>query len=123
MTPIQKLKRHIIEKSEYTGEVTAENVDSTYSRLSENYAMQDMENEVREGEEETGLPSPTSRYYESKSVAAKMSDGTWIGWTYWFGGGKHGEPEAIDWMDDAVEIQCKTEMKPVNIFSLKEVSK
>ena len=109
MTPQQKLKRHIIEKSEYAGEITADNVDATYERLSENYALQDIEQEIREGEIETHIPAPFSRHYEAKSVAAKMSDGTWIGWVYWHGGGKHGEPESLDWMPDAVELDCMEE--------------
>lgn len=24
-------------------------------------------------------------------------DGTWVGWTYWYGGGKYAEPSAIPW--------------------------
>lgn len=122
MTPQQKLKRHIIEESEYVGEITADNVDSTYERLSENYALQDVEQEIREGEIETHLAAPFSRHYESKSVAAKMSDGTWIGWVYWYGGGKHGEPEAIDWMPEAVELDCMEEqvMMTKRTFTVKQ---
>jgi hypothetical protein len=53
---------------------------------------------MRGGEEETSLPCPGSRLYETKSVAAPMLDGTWVGWTYFYGGGKHGEPE-VDAVD------------------------
>ena len=59
------------------------------------------------GEIETHIRKESSRHYESKSVATKLWDGTWVGWTYWYGGGKHGEPEAIDWMDSAYFLNCE----------------
>jgi hypothetical protein len=92
--------------------VTAENVDELYEAADESY-VQDARNEVRSSGIETGLPCKGSRQYESKSVAAKMPDGSWVGWTYWYGGGKYGEPEAIDWMDDAYDLDCAEEEKVV----------
>lgn len=77
--------------------------------------------EFREGSDKTGLPSEHSRHYESRSVAAKMLDGSWVGWTYWYGGGKHGEPYAIDWMEDAYEVEMTEVMKPVMTFKKVEV--
>ena len=115
MTPEQKLKRHIIEHSEYNGEITPENVDSTYERLDEDYGLQDAREEVRQSGIETNIKPPYSRHYESDSVAAQMSDGTWIGWTYWHGGGKHGEPEAIDWMNEAYELTVVSEEQVTKI--------
>lgn len=61
----------------------------------------------------TDLKCEYSRHYESDAVAAKLSDGTWVGWTYWYGGGKHGEPEGIEWMSDAYEVNCIEEEKLV----------
>ena len=118
MTPEQKIKWAILLKaSEWNGEpletVTAENVDALYDKLEEEDGQWDAKNEVRTGEVETGIPSEYSRHYESKSVAAKMPDGSWVGWTYWYGGGKHGEPEAIDWMDQAYAVDCREEEKMV----------
>lgn len=62
---------------------------------------------------ETGLPAPSSRHYESEAVAYQYVDGSWVGWSYWYGGGKHGEPEAIDWMEDAYDVNCTEEEKVV----------
>jgi hypothetical protein len=107
MTPEQKLKRHILEYHEYNGEITAENVDSTFERIDEESGLQDAKEEIRQSGTETGLECEWSPYYESKAVAAKMSDGTWVGWTYWHGGGKYGTPEAIHWMDSAYELSCE----------------
>lgn len=85
--------------------ITAANVDAMYNEL---YAY-DIEFEFREGQVETQLECPGSRQYESRSVAAKMLDGSWVGWTYWYGGGKHGDPDSISWMEDAYDLDVKEE--------------
>ena len=131
MTPEQKIKHAILLKvSEWDDrpleiEVTAENVDALYDRLENKDGHWDAMNELRSGEVETGLPCEWSRHYESKAVAAKMPDGSWVGWTYWYGGGKYGEPEAIEWMSEAYELECTEEEKLVVVqtFARKEESK
>lgn len=91
--------------------LTEEEIGDLYQELDEEGLMQDIASEFRSGEVETEIPCDCSRHYESKSVAAKMFDGSWVGWTYWYGGGKHGEPESIDWMSDAYDLDCKEEEK------------
>lgn len=118
MTPEQKIKWAILAKTakwqkKELGNVTADNVDELYGELTETGGHLDGMSEIREGEFETKLPCESSRHYESKSVAAKMPDGSYVGWTYWYGGGKHGEPESIDWMQDAYAVECKEEEKLV----------
>ena len=123
MTPSQKIKREILMDAirlnndlNWDGDITAENVDDAYETvLIENDAHWDCESEFRCGGEDTDMPCDYSRHYESKSVACKLSDGTWVGWTYWYGGGKHGEPEAIDWMSDAYELNVTEEEKTVTV--------
>lgn len=81
----------------------------------------DAKNAFRESGEDSGIPSRQhSRYYESDEVARQLNDGTWVGWTYWHGGGKHGEPEAIDWIESAYFPQVKEEIKTLTVrtFSL-----
>ena len=78
-----------------------------YEFLDELGYLQDARSDFREGEEETKIQAEWSRHYETKSVAAKMFDGSWVGWTYWYGGGKHGEPEAMDWMGNAYDLGCE----------------
>lgn len=56
-----------------------------------------------------------SNHYESEQVANKLKCGTYVSWTYWSGGGKHGEPEEIDWMSDAYEVSCEEEEKVVTV--------
>lgn len=119
MTPEQKIKKEIVLKAiqdntlQFEGNVNANNVESLYQNLVDEDLHWDYKNEIRQGQYETGLPAEYSRNYESKSVAMKMSDGTWLGWTYWFGGGKFGEPEAIEWMNTAYPLNYKEEEKVV----------
>jgi len=117
MTPEQKIKHMILALvAEWSGEplqgVTDDNIDQLYADCDEKW---DAINEIRGGQVETGLESPYSRHYESKSVAAKAPDGSWVGWTYWYGGGKHGEPEAIDWIEYAYDLTCAEEEKTVTV--------
>ncbi len=118
MTPEQKIKWAIVAKTAVLDDFPAPKypypeIDELYDKLSEDDMLWDALNEIREGEIETNLPCEGSRHYESKSVAMKMPDSSWVGWTYWYGGGKHGEPEAIDWMEDAYDVGCVEEEKMV----------
>jgi hypothetical protein len=121
MTPQQMLQHAILMKAvefesiQLNCDITADNVDELYEANDQNWELQDARNEIRYGQVRTGLECDDSRHYESEAVAAQMPDGSWVGWTYWFGGGKHGEPEAIDWMDDAYFLDCKEEEKVVTV--------
>lgn len=123
MTPEQKLKHLALNVLAVWAKqplpvVTAENVDALYEEQDETY---DAKNDVRGGEVETDIEAPYSRHYEAKSVAAQMPDGSWVGWTYWYGGGKHGEPEGIDWMDEAYNLDCMEEQKMVVVRTFTKI--
>lgn len=126
MIPIQKIKHLIlIRVASWTEQplpenLTAENIDDEYDAADEDY-LQDARNEVRAGEAETEVPCESSRHYETKSVAAQAPDGTWVGWTYWYGGGKHGEPEAVEWMEYAYDLSCIEEEKMVVVRTFAKV--
>ena len=119
MTPEQKLKHAILLRQVAYGglvlgdPVTAENIDALFESSNEDYELQDATCAIRSGVIQTELPTPMSRHYEAKEVAAQMPDGSWVGWTYWYGGGKHGEPESIDWMDQAYDLEMAEETKTV----------
>lgn len=119
MTPEQKLKWAVLqviaswEKTE-PAIVNAKNIDEVYDLSDDDY-KQDARNEIRCSGTKTGLPCQDSRNYESDAVAAMMPDGSWVGWTYWYGGGKHGQPEAIDWMGEAYAVNCAEEQKMVTV--------
>ena len=121
MTPKQMLMAIVVQRAidddfafeEKPASITAKNVEELYDELRDDDAHWDYLSELRGGEVETGLPCELSRHYESKSVAAKAPNGQWIGWVYWYGGGKHGEPDAIDWMSGAYLLDVKEEEKLV----------
>jgi hypothetical protein len=124
MTAEQKLKHLILIRHAELGDepapedVTADNVDELYDATEgDNYTLQDAREEVRGGEHKTGLAVPYqgrgASNYESKSVARQYLDGSWIGWTYWYGGGKHSEPSAIDWIDRAYDVTVTEEPKTI----------
>ncbi len=128
MTPKNKIKREILldlqanePDLDYGPMDSDEAIEEAYERLDGEF--DDLAYEFREGDVETDVPAPTSRHYESKSVARQMVDGTWVGWTYWYGGGKHGESEAIKWMDDAYDLDCKEEEKMVVVRTFTVVEK
>lgn len=141
MTPCQKIKKEIllsfmknvndpqreinkkesdIIKSLNSG-IIAETVDEQYQMLRDAEIHWDYECDFREGECETNIPSEWSRHYESKSVAMKCSDGSWVGWTYWYGGGKHGDPGSIEWMEDAYNLEVTETEKLVVVREFKKI--
>ena len=119
MTPEQKLKKEIVllaikdKNIEFVGEIDTTNIENLYQQLVDLDLHWDYKNEIRQGQVETDLDCEYSRHYESKSVAMQVQDGSWIGWTYWYGGGKFGEPESIDFMANSYEVDCTEEEKVV----------
>jgi hypothetical protein len=122
MTPTQKLKWLALNKA-FQWQKKAElpypciNVDALWNEIDETDpgTLQDAKNDVRYGGEDTGLPTPSSRHYEADARAIQFPDGSWVGFTYWHGGGKHGEPEAIEWMGDAYDVTCTEEEKVITV--------
>ena len=142
MTPCQKIKREILlqalenlksfpDDAVYENEkallkslergITDETVNEQYDALVDMDIHWDYESEFRGGTVETNLPCDYSRHYESKSVARKLSDGSWVGWTYWYGGGKHGEPGSVQWMEDAYDLEVTETEKMVLVREFKKI--
>ncbi|MCP5006591.1 MAG: hypothetical protein GY941_22015 [Planctomycetes bacterium] len=70
--------------------------------------------EIRCSGTPTNIPEWGSRHYETESVAAFIK-GVWVGWTYYYGGGKHGEPEAFDWIGDSYLLEVTEEREVVTV--------
>lgn len=140
MTPCQKIKRDILfivqglgphpeaskeemalAKSLDAG-ITEDTVDAQYAELVRLKLHWDYEYEFREGQVETKLLCDYSRHYEAKAVARKMTDDTWVGWTYWYGGGKHGNPEGVPWMEDAYDLEVVETEKMVVVQEFKRIN-
>ena len=129
MTPEQKLKWAILVLEARWSDtelpsVTQENVDQLYDTLVSEDRHWDARNEVRSSGIETSLTRDVhymiARHYEHHEVAARMPDGSWVGWTYWYGGGKHGDPGGVEWMSGAYLVDHREEPRTimVNIFAL-----
>lgn len=114
MTPELYLKRAAIEVCIKWEQITApdeytpESIEKTWQVMVDAEVHYDSKNEVRCSGTGTNISPPFSRNYEADSVA-RCIDGVWIGWTYWYGGGKHGEPEAMEWMGDAYFLDLFSE--------------
>lgn len=142
MTPTQKIKREILlqvhkvlqaevnqfreideSEAEFLAEmedgVTEETIERQYALLTETDCEQEYEEEFRCSGIPTGLPTHYSRHYEAKEVAKQLQDGSWVGWTYYYGGGKHGEPQEMDWMTGAYELEVTEKLMPVKVFTKK----
>lgn len=129
MTPEQKVRYLVLAKageweSKYTPYYNSggDQLDALWEELIDNDEYWDAKSEVRAGEVETDIPCQSSRHYESKSVAAKLPDGSWVGWTYWYGGGKHGEPDAVNWIEYAYDLTCTEEEKVVVVRTFEKTT-
>lgn len=126
MTAEQKIKQEIIrlaiENGDFNKDIPSypDEVDEAYESLEESDLQWDYVYEYREGEVETDIPTDFNRHYEQTSVAAEMPDGTWVGWTYWYGGGKHGNPEEIEWMPYAYYLECEEKEETVVVRKFKK---
>ena len=116
-----RIKRHMILMAVQDGDIPPDPPLETEDQIDEVWALDqvhgDIPVEFRESGEETGLECEGSRNYESMAVAAELSDGTWVGWTYWYGGGKHGCAEEIPWIEEAYFVTRTEETRVVSVFA------
>lgn len=112
MTAQQKLRQLII--FNITHEIAEEhNLDELYENLDSSDEW-DARSELRDSYDfETGIPCAGSRHYECKSVATEMLDGSYVGYNYWYGGGHHGQPENVEWIEDAYDLKVIEQEKLV----------
>lgn len=64
-------------------------------------------------------PKTSSRHYEIEVRASKI-DGVWVAWDFYYGGGKHGEPEAFDWISNARIVDCEERVATKTEYVFKE---
>lgn len=122
MTPTQKIKWLVLSTAAHWNKAEpppypCANVDDLYDAAWQRDELHDAVSEVRSSGEDTGIETEWSRHYESKATATRLPDGTWVGWTYWYGGGKHSEPESIPWMEDAYDVTMREETRVVRVFA------
>ncbi len=124
-----KIKREIIEKvlsyeKDFTIDFkldTEDNIEKAYKLIVKEGLHYDCRNEFRESyNEETDIEHDWSRHCEIKSVAKQLNDGSWVGWSYEYGGGKHFECDPNSWMENAYNLSCKEEEKMVIVREFKK---
>jgi hypothetical protein len=131
-----RIKRHIMSEPDilkWLGEKgltaeSAEGVEEAWGKIEEVdakngdlfFGIHDLKEEFRCSGEPSGIRPEWSRHYEGESRARQLRDGSWVGWTYWYGGGKHSEPHAVPWLEDAYMVNQSTETRVVNVFSKRE---
>lgn len=81
--------------------------------------LYDIEYETRNGMEIHLHPKTSSRHYEI-DVHAMEVEGIWVAWDYYYGGGKHGEPEAFDWISNARIVECEEKVVTKVEYTFKE---
>lgn len=120
MTPQQKLKWAILSvvyrQNDMELPYPSDNIDALWDIIEEDNPddLQDAKQDIRGGQAETNIdPEEWSRNYELKSVAYQLPDNSWIGWTYFYGGGKHGDPESVEWISTAYNLACHEEEKTI----------
>jgi hypothetical protein len=112
-----KVRQKIIHLATGEKHDTAESICDAWDDLDGHIDLQDYESEVRGGKYKTDIPCESSWPYESESVAAEMMDGSYVGWTYWFGGGKHSQPESMPWIESAYDLDMKEVMVVQKVFT------
>lgn len=63
--------------------------------------------EIRDEGFEVNLSTKTySRHYEVDCYVLEI-DGKWVAYDYYYGGGKHGQPEEFDWLPTCRYVNCE----------------
>lgn len=103
------LKKYIVEYAlkGYSGSIlwnsaleTEEEINAAYNHQRRQIGC-DAQQDIMEGEWKTNINPEFSRHCETESVAVKDNYGNYIGFTRYYGGGKHFEEYA--WYDYSIE--------------------
>ena len=126
MTPKQKIRWLILAKmAEWEGKELPpypdEHIDDKWDMLEDDlgdyyHDLSDETEVIRSGEIRTGIEGFSVGNYESNGVAHQLPDGSWVGWPYFYGGGKNGSPEEVEWMEYAYDVNCVKEVRVVKVF-------
>lgn len=92
----------------FNEKLNGEEIDHLYESYNEYDELSDPISEIRcGGIYASNIKAATfSRNYEIDVNAMKIDD-VWVAWDYYYGGGKHGEPEGYDWISDARIVNCE----------------
>lgn len=87
--------------------LSGDEIDKLYESYDRWNELADPWNEIRYSGIDCNLkPQTSSRYYEVDSKAIEI-DGIWVQFDYYYGGGKFGEPEEFDYIENAKIVNCE----------------
>ena len=116
MNASEVIINHIKEKAykgheEYQVDIPEDITDSSFY-------LEAMYNIRHEGNEViiNGKEIPSCRHFVCVFHFLEI-DGKTVAYAYWYGGGKHGEPESMDWIEDAFFIELDA---PIVVQTYKE---
>lgn len=127
MNAQQLLKKAILLKAvdfeniePFSENLTGDQVDDLYDGYDRWDELADPWNEIRHSGVDCNLKASTwSRHYEVDSKAIKI-DGVWVQFDYYYGGGKHGEPEEFDYIENAKIVNCKETQVTITKYDFSE---
>ena len=94
-------------------ELTLDNAEHIYNQNvyeDEIYAdtLQELLVDFRYSGTASNLSAPYSRHFEV-DMHVRLIDGVWIAWPFYYGGGKHAEPDVIEWIGQAKIVEIERE--------------
>lgn len=126
LSPEQLIKKGIIQTlpafyEEYSvpSLLTPEEVELAWGTAEKEDVLQDARNGFRDSGIETNLPAPFSRHYDCEIYARKIGE-EWVAFPFWYGGGRHGAPEDMPWMEEAFFVDCTETEKLVVVREFKK---
>lgn len=100
--------------------LTGNEIDELYESYDRWDQLADPWNEIRYSGIDCNLKASTwSRHYEVDSKAIKV-DGIWIQFDYYYGGGKHSEPEDFDFIHHAKIVNCEETRVTITKYDFSE---
>lgn len=101
--------------------LSGDEIDKLYESYDRWNELADPWNEIRYSGIDCNLEATTwSRHYEVDSKAIKIDD-KWIQFDYYYGGGKHGEPENFDYIENAIIVDCTEEQITITKYNFSEI--
>ena len=139
MTPRQKIRQNVLMLArlshvplthpirvpvQFNDEITVDNVDELYEAVTAEHGQGwDQEFLLQVESCQTGLEAPHVPGYESRAVAARMPDGSWVGWSQLCRPGTvRGTVETVQLVDDAYVVHCSEVLEVRKIFTMHPVA-
>lgn len=101
--------------------LSGDEIDRLYESYDRWNELADPWNEIRYSGIDCNLKATTwSRHYDVDSKAIKIDD-KWIQFDYYYGGGKHSEPEYFDYIEHAKIVDCTEEQITITKYNFSEI--